>query len=279
VNAADFICLADLLKRRAGFHLAPTKTQLAKSRLAPVARRYGFRKTDELLAELRDAPEDLACAVIDAMMINESFFFRDKSCFDHFRGVILPSLLSARAGSRRLRIWCAAASTGQEPYSLAMILDEAKIAKDWRIELIATDISGAAIARATEGRYSQYEVQRGLPAQTLVRYFAQEGDHWRISERLRRMVSFRRFNLLDSYGWLGEMDVIFCRNAFLYFEPLAKRACLQGLSDVLAADGYLALGASETMEGASTAFASDDASVRGIYRKARNVARPIALAS
>ncbi|HEY2034890.1 MAG TPA: protein-glutamate O-methyltransferase CheR [Rhizomicrobium sp.] len=279
MNAADFICLADLLKRRAGFHLAPSKTHLATSRLAPVARRYGFRKTDELLAELRDAPEDLARAVTDAMMINESSFFRDKSCFEHFRGVILPSLLSARAASRRLRIWCAAAATGQEPYSLAIILDEAKIAKDWRIELIATDISSAAIARAAEGRYSHYEVQRGLPAQTLVRYFAQDGEHWRISERIRRMVSFHRFNLLDSYGWLAEMDVIFCRNALLYFEPLAKRACLRGLSDVLAADGYLALGASETMEGASTAFAPDDASVRGIYRKARSAAWPIALAS
>jgi chemotaxis protein methyltransferase CheR len=279
VNAADFAYLADLLKRRAGFHLAPAKTHLAASRLAPVARRYGFRKTDELFAELRDAPEDLARAVTDAMMINESSFFRDKPCFDHFRSVILPSLLSARAASRRLRIWCAAASTGQEPYSLAMILDEAKIARDWRIDLIATDISGFAIARAAEGLYSQYEVQRGLPAQTLVRYFAQDGDHWRVSERIRRMVNFRTFNLLDSYGWLGEFDVIYCRNAFLYFEPLAKRACLKAFSHVLADDGYLALGASETMEGASTAFAPDDASVRGVYRKIRHTARPIALAS
>jgi len=279
VNAADFACLADLLKRRAGFHLAPTKTHLATSRLGPVARRYGFRKTDELMAELRDPPEELARAVIDAMMINESSFFRDKSCFDHFRGVILPSLLSARASARRLRIWCAAASTGQEPYSLAILLDEAKIAKDWRIDLIATDISSAAIARAAEGRYSQYEVQRGLPAQTLVRYFAQDGEQWRVSERIRRMVSFRRFNLLDSYGWLGEMDVVFCRNAFLYFAPLAKRACLRGLADVLADDGYLALGASETMEGASTAFVTDDADVRGIYRKQRPAVRPVALAS
>ncbi len=219
MNAADFSYLADLLKRRAGFHLSPNKTHLATSRLGPVARRYGFRKTDELFAELRDAPEDLARAVTDAMMINESSFFRDKSCFDHFRGVILPSLLSARAASRRLRIWCAAASTGQEAYSLAMILDEAKIAKEWRIDLVASDISSIAIARAIEGRYSQYEVQRGLPAHTLVRYFAQDGDQWRISERIRRMVVFRNFNLLDSYGWLGEIDVIFCRNAFLYFEP------------------------------------------------------------
>jgi len=279
VNADDFACLADLLKRRAGFHLAPSKTHLASSRLAPVARRYGFRKTDEMLAELRDPPEDLVRAVIDAMMINESSFFRDRACFDYFRGVILPSLLSARADSKRLRIWCAAASTGQEPYSLAILLDEAKIAKDWRIDIIATDISSIAIARAAEGRYSQYEVQRGMPAQTLVRYFAQDGDDWRISERIRRMVRFRRFNLLDSYGWLGEMDVIFCRNAFLYFAPLAKRACLQALADTLAPDGYLALGPAETMEGASTAFVPDDTDARGIYRKIRHATRQVALAS
>lgn len=279
MNADDFACLADLLQRRAGFHLAPSKAQLAKSRLAPVARRYGFRKTDQLMAELRDPPEEFVNAVVDAMMINESSFFRDRACFDYFRGVILPSLLSARAGTKRLRIWCAAASTGQEPYSIAILLDEAKIAKDWRIEIVATDISSAAIARAAEGRYSHYEVQRGLPAQTLVRHFAQDDDHWRISERIRRMVRFRRFNLLDSFGWLGEADVIFCRNAFLYFAPLAKRACLQGLSDTLASDGYLVLGASETMEGASTAFVPDDADARGIYRKSRHAVRPVALAS
>src|ERR1700742_4150905 len=233
IDAADFKCLADLLKRRAGFHLSPKKTQLVISRLAPVARLYGFRKTDQLLGELYDPPEELARAVTEAMMINESSFFRDKVSFDHFRGVILPSLLSARASSRRLRIWCAAASTGQEPYSLAMILDEAKISSDWHIELIATDLCSDAIARGVEGRYSPFEAQRGLSAPTLVRYFAQDGDRWRISERLRRMVSFRTFNLLDSFGWLGEIDVVFCRNALLYFEPGAKHTCLEKLSGVL----------------------------------------------
>lgn len=278
MQTADFACLAGLLKRRAGFHLSPHKTHLAIGRLAPVVRHYGFRKTEELLRELQDPPEELARAVTEAMMINESSFFRDKASFDYFRGVILPSLLSARASSRRLRIWCAAASSGQEAYSLAMILDEAKIAKDWRIELIATDISTQAIARAIEGRYLNYEVQRGLQAHTLVRNFSQDGDAWRISDRLRRMVSFRAFNLLDSYGWLGEVDVIYCRNALLYFEPLAKRACLEKFASVLAADGYLALGAAETMEGASTAYVPDDPDMRGIYRKARQAIRPVALA-
>ena len=277
MNNADFLCLADLLKRRAGFHLSPDKTHLANSRLAPVARRFGFRRTDELLAELHHAPEELARAVTEAMMINESSFLRDKATFDHFRGVILPSLLSARADTRRLRIWCAAASTGQEPYSLAMILDEARIARDWRVELIATDISSDAIARAIDGRYSQYEVQRGLTANMLVRYFVQDGENWRICERLRHMVSFRPFNLLDSYGWLGQFDVIFCRNAFLYFDPLAKRTTLENLGRVLARDGYLVLGASETMEGSSTAFTLADPSVRGIYRKAKSTAHALAL--
>lgn len=279
MNAVDFECLADLLRRRAGFHLAPSKTHLAASRLAPVARRYGFRKTDELLRELHDAPEDLARAVTEAMMISESSFFRDKTSFDHFRGVILPSLLSARAATRRLRIWCAAAGNGQEAYSLAITLEEAKIAKDWRIELIATDISTAALARAADGAYLPFEVQRGVPPQMLVRYFTQDGEGWRISERLRRMVTFRPFNLLDSYGWLGEIDVIYCRNVLLYFDPLAKRDTLAKLHDVLAPGGYLVLGASETMEGASTAFVAEDGAARGAYRKARPASWPIALAS
>ena len=275
MNRADFDCLADLLKRRCGHMLPANKTHLVASRLATVARRYGFARTDALLAELRHAPEELAHAVTEAMMTNESSFFRDKSVFDHFRCAILPSVLSARAKSRTLRIWCAAASTGQEPYSLAMMLDEANIARDWHIDLIATDLCSDAIARAVEGRYSPYEVQRGLGAQTLLRYFSQEAERWRVSERLRRMVSFRTFNLLDSFGWLGEIDIIFCRNALLYFEAGAKRVCLEKISGALAPDGYLVLGASETLEGASTAF-SPLSGERGIYRKAR-AARPLAL--
>ncbi len=278
MNNADFSYLADFLRRRSGLLLILNKTQLVVSRLAPVARRYGSRKTDDLLAELRHAPEDLGRAVTEAMMTHESSFFRDKATFDHFRGVVLPSLLSARAKSRHLRIWCAAASTGQEAYSLAMILDEAKIARDWRIELIATDLSAGTIARAAAGYYAHYEIQRGLNAQTLVRFFSQEGEGWRISERIRRMVTFRTFNLLESFGWLGEMDVIFCRNVLLYFDPFDKRACLERLGGVLANDGYLVLGASETLEGASKAFAEEE-TVRGCYRKSRQAARPVALAS
>ena len=278
MNDGDFEHLADLVKRRAGFLLPPGKTHLAAARLAPVARRFGFRKTDELLAELRHEPEELARAVVEAMMINESSFFRDKATFDHFRAVILPSLLSGRADSRKLRIWCAAASTGQEAYSLAMILDEAKIARDWRIEIIASDISSEAIARAAQGRYSQYETQRGLPLQTLLRYFVQDGEHWRVSDRLRHMVNFREFNLLDSFGWLGKIDVIFCRNVLFYFETKAKQSCLERFEETLADDGYLVLGASEMLKGITNAFAPDNATLRGTYRKAKAGSRPVVLA-
>ena len=277
MNSADFSYLADLLRRRSGLLLTPNKTHLVVSRLAPVARRFGFRKTDDLLTELRHAPEELARAVTEAMTTNDSAFFRDRAVFEHFRGVVLPSLLSARAKSRHLRIWCAAAAAGQEPYSLAMMIDEAKLAREWRIEIIATDLSSEAIARAVEGRYSNYDMQRGIAAQTLLRHFSQEEAGWRLSERIRRMVTFRAFNLLDSFGWLGEIDVIFCRNVFLYFDPQEKRQCLERLPNVLADDGYLMLGAAETMEGASKAFAAVEG-VRGCYRKA-NPARPIALAS
>jgi chemotaxis protein methyltransferase CheR len=277
MNASDFAYLADVLKRRSGLLLTANKTHLVASRLAPVARRYGFRKTDDLLSELCHAPEELLRVVTEAMTTNDTSFFRDRAVFEYFRGVILPSMLSARAKSRCLRIWCAGASSGQEPYSLAMIVDEARLARDWRVEIIATDLSSDMVARAMEGRYSNYETQRGVSAQSLVRHFSQEDGGWRLNERIRRMVTFRAFNLLDSFGWLGEIDVIFCRNVFLYFAPQEKRQCLDRLSAAIADDGYLMLGASETMAGASKAFAEVE-DVRGCFRKVR-AARPIALAS
>jgi len=277
MNTSDFAYLADVLKRRSGLLLPASKTHLVSSRLTPVARRFGFRKTDDLLSELRHAPEELLRAVTEAMTTNDSSFFRDCGVFEHFRGVILPSLLSARAQSRSLRVWCAGSSTGQEPYSLAMIVDEAKLARDWHVEIIATDLSSDAIVRAAEGRYTNYETQRGVSAQNLVRHFSQEEDGWRINERIRRMVTFRAFNLLDSFGWLGEIDVIFCRNVFLYFDPSEKRRCLERLFATLADDGYLVLGASEMLTGTSKAFVEVE-DVRGCFRKGR-AARPMALAS
>lgn len=273
MDSADFNFLSEFVRRRSGLALTEGQTSFIKSKLAPVARRFGFRKVDALLAELRHEPEELSRAVTEAMTTNESSFFRDRASFDHFKGAILPALMKARAASRRLRIWCAASSMGQEPYSLAMILDEAKL-DGWRVDLIATDLNSDAIARAKEGLYSEYEVARGLPPPLLLQYFTQANGQWRIAERLRRMVSFRPFNLLDSFGWLGQLDVIYCRNVLLYFDPQDKFETLERLSRSLAPDGFLVLGATETISG--DAFAPSGR-VRGMFEKTRH-ARPTRLA-
>jgi chemotaxis protein methyltransferase CheR len=268
VDSADFEFLSDFVKRRSGLALTQGQTAFIKSKLAPVARRFGFRNTDALFAELHHEPEELSRAVAEAMTTNETSFFRDRAMFDHFRNTVLPALVKARAATRRLRIWCAASSTGQEPYSLAMILDEAKL-DGWRVDLIATDLNSEAVARAKDGLYSEYEVARGLSVPLLLRYFVQENGQWRIAENLRRMVSFRPFNLLDSYGWLGQLDIIFCRNVLIYFDQQDKFETLERMSRCLAPDGFLALGTTETTSAISDAFAPSGR-VRGMFEKTRH---------
>ena len=271
VTDVQFAHLADLVRRRSGLALPPNKASLVQSKLAPVAARFGFRKLEAMLAELEDEPEELARAVTEAMTTNETSFFRDPSCFDYLRDVILPSLIAARAGTRRLRIWCAAASTGQEPYSLAMLLHDAGLTADgWKIDLFATDLSGEAVARMSEGLYAEYEVQRGLPSGCLPRFFTQEEEQWRIAHHLRRSLRVRRFNLLDSYGWLGQLDLILCRNVFFYFGHEEKIETLVRLERALAPDGWLVIGATEKLAGCGAQFApvSDN---RGIHVKARNI--------
>lgn len=246
----EFATLACLLRRRSGLLLTPDKIALTNRRLAPVAELFGFKDISALLAELSYPSEELAQAVTEAMMTHETSFFRDRPFFDSFARSILPALLKARAGCQRIRIWCAAVSTGQEAYSLAMILDEADLASQgWKIDLIATDISAAAIARAKEGLYSPFEIQRGLSSKSLQRHFSREGEQWRIHDRLRRMVVLRVFNLLDHFGWLGEVDIILCRNVLLYLEPQTKVALMAKIAATLAPDGYLLLGNNENEAG------------------------------
>lgn len=253
--AADIAYLAQLLKRRTGIVINPLKTNQIAMRLAPVARRFGFRNTDELLRELPQARESMLRPVIEAMTTNDTWFFRDRSPFEQFREIVLPDLMSRRSRSKILRIWCAAASTGQEAYTLAMLLHEAGLAADgWTIEFVATDISSECIARAKEGLYTSFEVQRGLNIKRLIAHFTQEGDHWRISEALRRTITFRTFNLLDDFGAFGEMDIVFCRNVLLYFEPQTKTRILDRLADTLTPDGYLVVGTAEMPHEVSGAF-------------------------
>ncbi|MCF6196056.1 MAG: protein-glutamate O-methyltransferase CheR [Emcibacter sp.] len=252
----DFELLSKILKERSGLVLSEDKIYLLESRLTPIARKKGMETLDDLINEIRlRRKEDLLSEITDAMTTNESFFFRDNTPFDLFREDVLPGLLQSRASSKRLRIWCAAASTGQEPYSLAIILSEleAKLS-GWKIEIVGTDLSRSVLDKARAGIYSQFEVQRGLPIKLLMKYFTQAGEMWQISEKIRKMVTYKPFNLLDSFAALGTFDVIFCRNVLIYFHQDTKAQVLDRLRRQLPADGALFLGAAETVLGLSDKF-------------------------
>ena len=243
--------------------------------LLPVARKAGLQSIAALVAKLKEPRETvLAEAVVEALTTNESFFYRDKTPFEHFTQMMMPELLKARASQKKIRIWCAAASTGQEPYTLAMCLKEmeSKLA-GWRVEILGTDISNEVLDRAKAGTYTQFEVQRGLPIQLLLKYFTQQGESWTISPQLRSMVQWKKFNLLDSFAGFGQFDIVFCRNVLIYFDQATKVDILGRISKTMAPDGYLVLGAAETVVGLTDAFkpAPDR---RGLYVPAAAIAQP-----
>ncbi len=253
--------LVDLVHRRAGVLLLPEAQGSLSRKLEPVARLFGFRSTDDLLAGLEHPAEELAQAVVEAAMTTDTAFFRDPQLFAHFDSHVLPVLLAARAERKRLRIWCAGVSTGQEAYSVAMILDRARIAASgWALDIIATDLSPESIARAREGVYTEFEVARGLSDNLRATYFTREHGSHRIADRLRRMITFRTFNLLDDFGWLGELDAVFCRNVLMYLAPLARAQAISKLVRVLAADGYLFIGGGDAGSEAAVPLAA----VRGM---------------
>jgi chemotaxis protein methyltransferase CheR len=274
VSPHDYEFLCKLLKEQSGLALAGDKQYLVESRLLPLARKAGIASLGDLVAKLRAGGDRLAVEVVHAMTTNESFFFRDKIPFDHFRDTIMPALLNARAAERRIRIWCAAASTGQEPYSLAICLKEMKekIA-DWRIEILGTDLSTAVLDKAKDGLYTQFEVQRGLPIQLLVKYFAQVGEMWHIGADIRAMVQYRPLNLLSDFSYLGPFDLVFCRNVLIYFDQDTKVDVLGRLARVVAPHGYLVLGAAETVVGLSDAFRPVP-DRRGLYAPATPASSP-----
>jgi chemotaxis protein methyltransferase CheR len=262
----DFSFLCKLLYERTGLVLGTDKMYLIESRLSPVARKWGMNGLDALTQGLRAGRDtELLRDVSDAMMTNESLFFRDIKPFEQLKQVVLPKLQQTRAQKKVIRIWSAACSTGQEPYTLAMILSE-DVAKygDWKIEIVATDISKEALDRAKAGTYTQFEVQRGLPINMLVKYFKQNGDKWQIDQKLRNMIQFREFNLLQDPGTLGQFDVVFCRNVLIYFDQSTKSGVLDRIAKLLAADGVLYLGGAETVLGVSDKFAPLPGQ-RGVY--------------
>jgi len=251
----DYEFLRKLLKERSGLDLSADKQYLVESRLIPLARRVGLAGIAELAAKMKGGSEALTAEVVEAMTTNETFFFRDKIPFDHLRETVLPELLQARANRRSLRIWCAASSSGQEPYSIAMCLKEfASTLMGWRVEILATDLSQGVLDKSRAGVFSQFEVQRGLPIQMLVKHFTQVGELWQLNADIRAMVQHRQLNLLQDFSHLGTFDVIFCRNVLIYFDQNTKASIFDRLARVLEADGVLALGAAESVVGISDAF-------------------------
>ena len=257
MRITDFEVYGDLLKEHSGLALSPDKSYLIESRLNPVAKKWDFASLDAMTIALQGVPEkELVNDIVEAMTTNETSFFRDNTPFDIFRDDVLPILQEKRAAQKNLNIWCSAASSGQEPYSLAMILKELEPTsyKGWRTSIKATDLSTEIIEQAKEGLYSQFEVQRGLPIQMLMKYFTQEEEKWRLKDEIRKMVEYGIFNLLDSMAGLGTFDVIFCRNVLIYFDDQTKADVLARMKNILTPDGFLFLGGAETVLGLTEAF-------------------------
>ena len=266
MKSEDFDFLSDLLKKRSGLIISADKLYLLESRLVPLARKRGMNGLDDLVKAIRFAPEEqLLVDVTEAMTTNESSFYRDIKPFDNFRKMVLTDLIEKRAHKRSIRIWCAAASTGQEPYSLAMCLrEEAEKLSGWRVEIVATDLSEEVLDKASVGLYSQFEVQRGMPIQLLIKYFSQVNDLWQIDSSIRAMVKYQPLNLLGNFSQLGAFDIVFCRNVLIYFEQQTKGEVLDKIANLMPSDGYLFLGGAETVLGICDAFKPVD-NYRGVY--------------
>lgn len=290
----DYTFLSTLLRGTSGLSLGSGKEYLLESRLPPVAKSYGFASLADLIAALRNRPHaDLVKAVSDAMTTGETLFFRDTVPFEMLRASVIPRLAErCRREGRALRIWCSAASTGQEPFSVAMLLAEmqSQIAGT-RVELLATEYASHAINRARRGVFTQLEVQRGLPDRLLRKYFTEGPDGYRISDDIRRRVTFRELNLLASFRTLGQFDIILCRNVLIYFDAVTKKDVLDRLAQALASEGHLFLGATESAFGLTDSLVrvadaatslhvrrEDAATLEGWYRTQRD-ARPVSPAA
>jgi chemotaxis protein methyltransferase CheR len=256
-TATSFNALAGLLRARSGLIIGQDKIYLLETRLTLLMRREKLEDLNALAARLaQPAAEPLVREVVEAMTTNESFFFRDDKPFQHFRAQALPRMIAARPPGAAIRVWSAASSTGQEAYSLAMILAECRsLVGERQIEIIGTDIAREPLNRAREGLYTQFEVQRGLPVQYLMKYFKKEESQWRIAPELRRMAQFREFNLLGDPRSLGRFDIVFCRNVLIYFDQPTKTRVLEAVATMMPPDGMLYLGGAETVLGITARFA------------------------
>jgi len=266
ITPTEFDVVRTLIRTEAGIVLEPGKEYLVEARLSPLARREGLPGASALIAQLGRLKGPLHTKVVEAMTTNETIFFRDIEPFEVLRKEVLPAMMDARRATRRLTIWCGASSTGQEPYSIAMTLLDIPELANWTIDILATDISTDVLARARRGLYSQLEVNRGLPASYLVKYFEKKGLEWQISERIRAMVRFEYLNLMRPLPPMTAPDIVFLRNVLIYFDSADKSAILTRIRNVMRQDGFLFLGAAETTRNLDDRFERLPFSKTGCYR-------------
>lgn len=280
IRAEDFELLCGIVKSRSGLTLSPDKAYLVENRLMAVARKWGMNDIDGLASSVRGGPnEELLREITEAMTTNETLFFRDQVPFEQLEKVVLPRLMESRKQSRHIRIWSAACSSGQEPYSIGMILKGmGSVLDDWRIDIVATDISRTMLDKARAGLYTQFEVQRGLPIAMLMKHFRQAGDKWEIDPAIRGMVGYQEFNLLDDPARLGQFDIVFCRNVLIYLDPPTKSRVLENVWKIMPADGVLYMGGAETVMGVTERF-QPVSEYRGMYASVHGAGRGQATAS
>ncbi|NUU16983.1 protein-glutamate O-methyltransferase CheR [Cellulomonas humilata] len=271
LSPESFSFVADLVRRRSAIQLAPGKEYLVESRLLPLAREEGIVDVDAYVMRVRGGGREADLVrVVEALTTNETSWFRDSTPFGALRSTVVPAVVATRGPATRLRVWSAACSTGQEPYSIAMTLADC-LPSSASFDILATDLSEQVLTRARAGHYSQLEVNRGLPAPMLVRHFARAGAGWEVAPQLRTHVTFRPHNLLDAPPAGGPFDVVFLRNVLIYFDLPTKRAILRRLRQVLRPDGALLLGAAETTIGVDDDWVRMPAGVGSIYRPVRPV--------
>lgn len=260
VTPASFQIIADLLAERTGQHLTQSRRWRVGTALASLFREHGISNIDQLVCLLDSAPRkpgksDLSERVVEALLNNETYFFRDKPTFDQIPEKILPEIAQRRAETRRISIWCAGCSTGQEVHSIAMLLAESPDRwRGWDISILGTDVSNRAIAHARKGLYSQFEVQRGLGIAQMLRHFDETERGWQLHESTRSMSRFQRHNILHEPPARRSFDLILCRNVLLYFDQATRERAFSRLAEAIAEDGFLMLGAGETVVGQTRSF-------------------------
>jgi chemotaxis protein methyltransferase CheR len=272
MSATDLAFVANLVRRESSIVLGPDKEYLIEARLLPLARETGAANVAELVSRFQRSPDPLVRQrVVEALTTNETSWFRDREPFKALTEAVVPDLVRARAASRRLRVWSAACSSGQEPYSLAIEL-RCSLPAGWGYEILATDISTEMLARARKGEYSQVEVNRGLPAQLLLEHFERTGAFWRIAPTLQRAVTFQQLNLAGPLPAMAPFDIVFLRNVLIYFDIETKRSVLRSVAKLLRPDGWLFLGGAETTIGVDDNYVRVTAGRTSAYRLRAGVA-------